>query len=62
MTNPKPTESQAQLIRYFATGQKGTARITKATYYVTEERGWIERTNTWPYHRPTLLGLHVIGL
>lgn len=61
---PRPTPAQARVIRQF----NGDTRAhdehrppTYATYKICECRGWIEETDTWPYHRTTPAGLAAIA-
>lgn len=58
----KPSESQAEAIRYFATGEQSSVRVNQATYRVCRERGWIEPIDEFPFHRTTVLGRAAIGL
>lgn len=58
----RPTEAQAQLIKYFADGTKPTARTTRQTYARCEAEGWIAPTEEFPYHRATDAGRTAAGL
>lgn len=58
----KPSRSQAEAIRYVATGEHSTGRVNEATYRVCRERGWIEMIDAFPFHRVTTLGRAAIGL
>lgn len=58
----KPTEAQAQLIKYFADGTKPTARTTRQTYARCEAEGWIVYTEEFPYHEATDAGRRAAGL
>ncbi len=59
----KPTAEQERVIRYFAhetvTQTKNPATLDR-TYRICEARGWIEQTETYPYHRTTAAGKDAI--
>lgn len=61
----KPTPAQEAAIRYFdnpaAYAGKTVARMTSATYRACRDRGWLESSDEWPYHRTTDTGRRAIG-
>lgn len=58
----KPSKSQTEAIRYFATGEQSGVRVNEATYRACREKGWIEPIEEFPYHRATELGLGAVGM
>jgi hypothetical protein len=59
----KPSKSQEAAIRYFADGTRPNGvRTTHMTYQVCRERGWLEATDTFPFHRATSAGRAAVGL
>lgn len=55
-TTAKPTACQAALIRYFDGGPAPQGKIRQSTYETCRQRGWIERSDEFPFHRTTELG------
>lgn len=57
----KPTAFQAALIRYFDGGSVPKEAIRQPTYETCRRRGWIERTDEFPFHRTTELGRQALA-
>lgn len=58
----KPSAAQSQVIRYFVTGERPTVRVAQSSYRVCEEKGWIERIDTFPFHKATSAGRQAIRM
>lgn len=58
----KPTESQRQLILYFAGAHKPWVKTTRQTYTRCEAEGWIEPTDYFPFHKATEAGRRAVGM
>ncbi|MEU3452244.1 hypothetical protein ABZ671_01175 [Micromonospora sp. NPDC006766] len=57
----KPTPAQAAMIAYFHDGTRSSVRSNQASYTVCEREGWVEKTESFPYHRATDAGIRAIG-
>lgn len=51
-----PSRTQAELVRYFDGGPVGTSRALSTTYEACRNAGWIEPTDSFPFHRTTDAG------
>ncbi|MFI2663322.1 hypothetical protein [Micromonospora carbonacea] len=57
-----PTKSQAYLIAHFADRPfPEKARANQTTYKKCRDNGWLEATDTWPYHQTTDDGIAALN-